>query len=792
MGFEDEIKPSGDKGKRPSAALVDAPRGFHFGSKAQTLERIARESSCRVLPIHRITYSDWCLNRNLESRRAIARFEGSLMIVRSCATVEDGRDNSHAGEFDSVLNVSEAELNIAIDRVFRSYGSVAELDEVLIQPMASNLVCSGVAMTCDPLTGAPYFVVNYQEGSNTEAVTAGHQTSSWSMLQGRDIDLPELASRVVDALEDLMAVTNERHLDVEFGVDTDLEVIVFQVRRITTVDSSRRATQRRDARLTKAVDRAFVQYRTAQRHARHLGFDRSLLGVMPDWNPAELIGLKPRPLAFSLYESIITSDAWAVGRYRLGYKNLRAVPLMHRVGGTPYILVAASLLSFVPDQVPEGTARQIVDVAQEHLRAAPELHDKVEFAVMPTCFKPSLRSGEWRDRFAPISDQEWTKYLEELLRLTNDVIGDERVMLSAPMRAAKLEDAAKRMRSEVDGSESTVDAVALLRAARVHGTELFSEVARAAFIATDILTDLEKTEVLAEGTLDGIVGRASTIGSRLVEDHSALSVEDFLLRHGHIRPGTYDVTVPRYDAAPNSYFHREARTLAAAPRDENQPSEDIDRVLADAGYTFSWEQLVAFARVAIALREEVKHSFTKLLSDAMEILVRGGAGFDLGRDDVSFLTLADLAHADEFPNQRPRFLTRAVDRNRKQWRHDLAVRLPHLLTEEREILFNEERVSRPTFVTQKRVQGRVRTPNDAELQGSVIFIERADPGYDWLFTHDIAGFVTRFGGENSHMAIRARELDIPAVIGAGSQFERWSLATRILIDGQARTVEVLA
>ena len=27
---------------------------------------------------------------------------------------------------------------------------------------------------------------------------------------------------------------------------------------------------------------------------------------MPDWNPAEIIGLFPKPLAFSFYEDIIT------------------------------------------------------------------------------------------------------------------------------------------------------------------------------------------------------------------------------------------------------------------------------------------------------------------------------------------------------------------------------------------------------------------------------------------------------------------------------------------------------
>ena len=31
---------------------------------------------------------------------------------------------------------------------------------------------------------------------------------------------------------------------------------------------------------------------------------------MPDWNPAEIIGKKPRPLALSLYQELITNHTW--------------------------------------------------------------------------------------------------------------------------------------------------------------------------------------------------------------------------------------------------------------------------------------------------------------------------------------------------------------------------------------------------------------------------------------------------------------------------------------------------
>ena len=48
-------------------------------------------------------------------------------------------------------------------------------------------------------------------------------------------------------------------------------------------------------------------------------------------------------------------------------------------------------------------------------------------------------------------------------------------------------------------------------------------------------------------------------------------------------------------------------------------------------------------------------------------------------------------------------------------------------------------------------------------------MERADPGFDWIFSKDIKGLVTKYGGSNSHMAIRCAEFNIPAAIGCGDQ-----------------------
>jgi len=77
--------------------------------------------------------------------------------------------------------------------------------------------------------------------------------------------------------------------------------------------------------------------------------------------------------------------------------------------------------------------------------------------------------------------------------------------------------------------------------------------------------------------------------------------------------------------------------------------------------------------------------------------------------------------------------------------------------------------------------------------GKILFVPSADPGFDWIFTRGISGFVTQFGGANSHMAIRAGELGIPAIIGAGeSLFQSWSKSKKLCLDCSNQKVTFIA
>jgi phosphohistidine swiveling domain-containing protein len=81
---------------------------------------------------------------------------------------------------------------------------------------------------------------------------------------------------------------------------------------------------------------------------------------------------------------------------------------------------------------------------------------------------------------------------------------------------------------------------------------------------------------------------------------------------------------------------------------------------------------------------------------------------------------------------------------------------------------------------------------DPNLEGLIVLIPQADPGFDWLFGHGIAGLITMYGGANSHMTIRAAEFGIPAAVGVGQAlYEQLAGAKLIELDCAANWVRVL-
>lgn len=122
-----------------------------------------------------------------------------------------------------------------------------------------------------------------------------------------------------------------------------------------------------------------------------------------------------------------------------------------------------------------------------------------------------------------------------------------------------------------------------------------------------------------------------------------------------------------------------------------------------------------------------------------------------------------------------------------------ALRLPQILSDTEGVYIIPFQVSLPNFITSKKITAEsiYMGPHQvvSDLRDKIILIENADPGYDWIFGQSIKGLITKFGGANSHMAIRCAEFGIPAAIGCGEQrFDRLVMASHVSLDCATGTI----
>ena len=135
-----------------------------------------------------------------------------------------------------------------------------------------------------------------------------------------------------------------------------------------------------------------------------------------------------------------------------------------------------------------------------------------------------------------------------------------------------------------------------------------------------------------------------------------------------------------------------------------------------------------------------------------------------------------------------------IEENKRRYALTQSLILPPLITAPEEVYGFHLPPTQPNYITQKSITTSIAHISDPpeSFAGKILFIPSADPGFDWVFTRGISGFVTQFGGVNSHMAIRAGELGIPAVIGAGQAlFQRWGAAKKIHLDCSGKLVQVI-
>lgn len=175
--------------------------------------------------------------------------------VRSSSNIEDGKNDSFAGQFDTYLNVSKDELNKKIIECFKSlynenvleYIGKKNIDvkdikmNVIIQEMVQSEY-SGIIFTANPQGILNESVIVVGKGLGENIVSDKINTASYYYNLNEKLYYFEgkndyLRKEIIENLIKLsQKITNilGKYLDIEFGIVNDL-IYIMQARNITTI-----------------------------------------------------------------------------------------------------------------------------------------------------------------------------------------------------------------------------------------------------------------------------------------------------------------------------------------------------------------------------------------------------------------------------------------------------------------------------------------------------------------------------------------------------------------------------
>ena len=776
---------------------------FILGTKAETLQRIKqRLQHSTICEQYICLWQDWQAQPENQLTQIAHAFKkgNDRLIMRSSSSEEDGWHSANAGAFESVLNVDATNpdaVTQAIDKVFASYGSRTPHAQVLVQPYIDQIMLSGVLFTCDLVTGAPYYTINYDDISgSTETVTSGQTNQLKTVIVHRAnasivTQIDERLAKIISAAQELQEILGYDKLDIEFAIDKSGQVYTFQVRPIVVAHTQ---PQLHQASLQPYIDNARQQFKHWQNPAPHILGDFTVFSNMSDWNPAEIIGQRPNPLAVSLYRHIITDDVWAKQRAEFGYRDVRPSPLIFSFCAQPYVDCRASLNSFIPASLPDDTAKNIVTAYLEILRQNPHLHDKVEIDIAFTIWEPSYRA-EAEKRLHPYNvSKADIDLLEQSLK---DITAQAFTRLPQDLAClAQLETRFEQLKnSKLERVEKTYQA---LEDCKTFGTLAFSHAARAGFVAVTFLKGLVRQGIISHASMLAFQASVQTVAGDLQHDvaQQDISLETLVAGYGHLRPGTYDVNQKAYWEDADFYFFRDnnashnssaqhGNISNTAHNFSTQEMAGIEDALAQLPNKITVEKALQYFRDAIQAREKVKFIFSRNVSFALDQMIGFGADIlDIARADVGFLTWADISHLRtgqiDASELHDIILQRKANHATQQ-----SVKLPAFIGSENDFFGFAQEQTAINFITQQHVIAElifIDKNQQPDIDGKIAVIPNADPGFDWLFLHNIAGLITQYGGANSHMAIRCAELGLPAAIGVGDQIYDELKAGRMMLD----------
>jgi glutamine kinase len=777
----------------------------YFTSKSNVLKFLnSKLKKSKIKKIFDFTVNQWEIDKNKILSDIQKQFTNEILIIRSSAVGEDSVENSNAGNYESIQKIpsnSKLKIRNAINSVIRSYQEKSNFNknnQILVQKQAIDIITSGVIFTKTPDLGAPYYVINYEDGQSTIGVTKGTINNTCKLFRKTPTsDIPSKWKKLIESIKEIEIKIGSNILDIEFGITKKNSIIIFQVRPITSLSDD--FSPKLDNSILKLIIKEKEKFLFLNKK-KHVSGNYTIFSDMSDWNPAEIIGDHPNLLDYSLYDFLIMKKIWHQGRKIIGYQNIEPYPLMVKFGNKPYVDLRGSFNSLIPNTVNALQKKKLINFYLKKLNTERHLHDKVEFEILFSCYDLVIDKRLKELKKNNFTNKEIQELKNALIIFTNKIISSfpkiqENCEKSINQLSTNRKSILANLNSKTNYKDSLTSAEKLLKNCREFGTLPFSTMARISFISSILLKSLENEKQIPQNFIENFMKSISTPLSEIQNDADLLaknkiSKNQFLSKYGHLRPGTYDITASRYDEEKDFFdnikFLRKNK-ISKVIINKNK----LSKIFLKHGLKFTNIDFLDFVEQSITQREKLKFEFTKNLSEAIELIANAGNKLGFSRSDMSHLSISSIFSYKKYTkNILKQKWQKQILSETKKYNLAKSLILPPILSSEEDFDFIQYFISKPNFITSKKITGELIflkhfEQKRSDLENKIVVIENADPGYDWIFTKIPLGLITKYGGVASHMSIRCAEMGLPAAIGCGEiLFEQLIDSSKVLLDAK--------
>ena len=719
------------------------------------------------------------------------------IILRSSALNEDNLKESKAGFYDSYLikRKNFNTLEIKIEKLISKFKN--NNDQIIVQRYVKNPEIAGVIFTKDKTTNSPYYDINYDTSKKSDLITSGKYNptiKSLIILKSAKI-IPFKFKKLIQISKNLEKIFNNDRLDIEFCIKSG-KVFILQCRPLLGIKKNIN-----NKNLDSVIVNLEKKFKNINQKNETLFGKNTILSNMSDWNPAEMIGKKPSQLALSLYSELITNTVWAEQRFNYGYKNVIPNKLMLNFAGTPYIDLRVDLNSFLPFDLDKKLSEKLINFFIAKIKKNPEIHDKIEFELINTCFDFTLS----KKNELPLSKNEKKKYYNSLKKLTNKILNPKNSIIKNEIKKIQILD--KKISIIKKSKLSPIQKIHyLVSDCKKYGTLPFAGIARCAFMGKTILDSLKNIKLLTNEDIENFYLGINTVSKEINLDYYSSkknnSYVKFLEKYGHVRPSTYSILTKNYKENYKTYFssnyHYPKHNINKKLKLDKIKIKRIDNIFKKNKLKLDFMKFLNFTKLAIENREYSKLIFTKSIDEIFINLKVLSKKIKIDEKKLEHLDIDIILKSFHNVEQEKlkKIISRNINMNQRAYKFSQAIIVPDVIDDSKNFTSFYNVNNKENYITNKNIYGEIlelkKLRNFKAVSNKIVLIENADPGYDFLFSYKLKGLVTKYGGSNSHMAIRCMELGLPAIIGTGEKiYERLSKSKKVFIDCNNKNFSII-